>query len=438
MKTIPVSDLIIPKDRQRGRESFTPAKLASLVDSIERLGQLQPVILENDKKTLRAGERRTESIKILVEAGKRFFHDGKKVPAGHIVYVTVGDLSEADLYEVELAENIERQDLTWQERDTAKVRLFQLRRGKAEEKGEVYTMADFNREVRGPGAPYDVGLTAAIEVVKNLHNPDVAKAKSREEAVKIIRRNNESVLREALVEKLAADVGAPKSKHTLVLGSAFDNSAIIDSNSVDVILTDPPYGIDMDTMNTQSGSSSGLTHNYKDDLEYASKCVEFVAQEGMRVTKASAHAYMFCELEHFQKWQAIFQAHGWYVWPKPVIWNKSPTGSLLGAANGPRHVYEAILYAIKGRRPVNIVGADVISVPGPSANKLHPAEKPVELLARLLSWSAVPGDRIVDFFCGCGGVFPAANQFQCEVVAFERDPAHHAHAFQRMSQMEVL
>ena len=438
MKTIHVDEIIIPEERQRGRAHFTPAKLASLRDSITRLGQLQPIILENDKKTLRAGERRTVAIKGLVADGIRFMHDGKKVPAGHIVYVTVGELSEADLYEVELAENIERQDLTWQERDTAKVRLFQLRKGRAEAAGEVYTMTDFNREVRGPDAPYDTGMTAAIEVVRNMHLPEVAKAKSREEAVKIIRRNNESLLREALAEKISNEKVAPSSRHRLHKGSAFDLSSCLDTSSVDVILTDPPYGIDMDTMNTQSGSNSGLTHNYKDDLAYATECVEFVAREGMRVTKASACAYMFCELEHFQKWEAIFQAHGWYVWPKPIIWNKSPTGSLLGAANGPRHVYEAILYAIKGKRPVNIVGADVISVPGPSANKLHPAEKPVELLARLLSWSVVPGDRVVDFFCGCGGVFPAANQFQCEVVAFERDPGHYAQAFQRMTSMEVL
>lgn len=438
MKTISVSELIIPENRQRGREHFTPAKLASLRDSIVRLGQLQAVILENDKRTLRAGERRATVIKGLAEENIRFMHDGKKVPLGHIVYVTVGELSEADLYEVELAENIERQDLTWQERDTAKVHLYNLRKGRAEAEGKAYTMADFNREVRGPDAPYDTSLTAAVEVVKNMHLPEVAKAKSREEAVKIIRRNNESLLREALAEKIVNEKAAPVSKHSLHKGSAFELSSVIPSNTVDVILTDPPYGIDMDTMNTQSGSSSGLTHNYKDDLEYATDCVTFVAQEGMRITKASACVYMFCELEHFQKWEAVFQAHGWYVWPKPIIWNKSPTGSLLGAANGPRHVYEAILYAIKGKRPVNIVGADVISVPGPSMNKLHPAEKPVELLARLLSWSVIPGDKVVDFFCGCGGIFPAANQFQCEVVAFERDAGHYARAFQRMTDMEVL
>ena len=37
------------------------------------------------------------------------------------------------------------------------------------------------------------------------------------------------------------------------------------------------------------------------------------------------------------------------------------------------------------------VGADVINIPGPSVDKDHPAEKPVELWEHLLGWTVAPG-----------------------------------------------
>ena len=112
-----------------------------------------------------------------------------------------------------------------------------------------------------------------------------------------------------------------------------------------------------------------------------------------------------------------------------ALLNKSPVGSLLGRANGPRHVYETILYAIKGDRGVTRVGADVISIPGPSVNKDHPAEKPVELWEHLLGWTIAPGDRVVDFFCGSGNIFLAATNLACSAHGAERDPGHYSKAY---------
>jgi DNA modification methylase len=173
-----------------------------------------------------------------------------------------------------------------------------------------------------------------------------------------------------------------------------------------------------------------VSHDYSDDIAYATNCTSLLAREGFRVTKTNAALYMFCDIKLWSSWCDIFRAVGWYVWPVPLIWNKGNVGSLLGAANGPRHCYEAVLYATKGSRACKTL-SDVISVPSPRA-ELHAAEKPVELYLDLLSRLAVPGDAILDPFCGSGPVFPAARALHCTATGIELNDAHIATATLRL------
>lgn len=443
MRTIPIDSVIIPPDRQR--QDFDSAALSELADSIFEIGLLQAPVFENDGRTLRAGERRYRAISYLASCGRQFMHDGELVQPGHLPYTLLSDLAPHQLFKVELEENRRRVNLSWQEEARAVARLEELYRTAALEAGDAPTIAGFAREVFGDAtlpeartlrknAPED------LKIAQHLDDPDVANAKTRKEALNIVKRKQSELIEQELARQIAEKGFASEvvSPHTLYLGSAFDIAPGLPDGHFDLILTDPPYGIDMDRMSTQSGSSSGHTHNYSDDFAFAARCVELVATEGFRITRASAACFMFCDLRFFPQWSKVFEEAGWYVWPNPLIWNKSPTGSLLGEANGPRHVYETVLYAIKGRRGVNMVGADVISIPGPAANKLHPAEKPVDLYALLLAWTAIAGDRVVDFFCGCGPIFPAATRYQLLATGIEQNPAHHAKALLRKDSMSEL
>jgi site-specific DNA-methyltransferase (adenine-specific) len=430
MKLIRLDQVRITPDRQR--QTFNSQSLEALADSIQRLGLFHAILLEPDGCTLRAGERRWRALSTL---STPYVHDGQTIPPGFVPFTTTADLTESELFEIELEENIQRQDLTWQERTAAYARLFELQQRVLGDK--PLTVAEFGR-ILHPEAPLRAAKAATphLHIAKHLDDPDVAAAKTMKEAENIIRRKNESILRMELLQR----TGALPTKHRLVNESAFDFLPSLPNNSVDIIITDPPYGIDMDQMSTQSGSSSGLTHAYRDDQDYAAKCVELLAQEGARVGKASCVCYMFCDLRLWPTWAKLFEAADWYVWPFPVIWNKAPTGSLLGSANGPRHCYEAILIAIRGKRQVNFVGEDVISITGPQANKQHPAEKPVALYEKLLAWSAAPGDTVLDPFCGCGPVLPAAEAHGCFAIASELDASHYAVAATRLQSLgkEIL
>ena len=97
--TLYISINKIKSDKDQPRKSFDSEKIAELTESIKTHGIIQPLILrkiDNDQYIIVAGERRWRAAKI---AGL------KEVPA------IIMDLTESEILEISLIENIQRQDL---------------------------------------------------------------------------------------------------------------------------------------------------------------------------------------------------------------------------------------------------------------------------------------------------------------------------------------
>ena len=97
--TLYISINEIKSDKDQPRKSFDSEKIAELTESIKTHGIIQPLILrkiDNDQYIIVAGERRWRAAKI---AGL------KEVPA------IIMDLTESEILEISLIENIQRQDL---------------------------------------------------------------------------------------------------------------------------------------------------------------------------------------------------------------------------------------------------------------------------------------------------------------------------------------
>lgn len=97
--TLSISINKIKSDKDQPRKAFDSEKIAELTESIKTHGIIQPLILrklDNDQYIIVAGERRWRAAKI---AGL------KEVPA------IIMDLTESEILEISLIENIQRQDL---------------------------------------------------------------------------------------------------------------------------------------------------------------------------------------------------------------------------------------------------------------------------------------------------------------------------------------
>jgi len=92
-----------------------------------------------------------------------------------------------------------------------------------------------------------------------------------------------------------------------------------------------------------------------------------------------------------------------------------------GTGQGYSRNYEVILFATRGSRPCSRVARDVIEITA-DANKIHAAQKPVELYKYLLAMSAIPGDTVLDAFAGSGTIFKAARELFLTPIGIELNP----------------
>lgn len=438
MKIIPIASIIVPEDRQR--EEFDPEALSDLCDDICLNGLQHPPVVATTPEGcfLVSGERRFRSIRDLASAGISISYGTQSIPLDHIPVTDFGELSPRQRKILELHENVKRRDLTWQERAKAEAELHQVRSEEAAESGKVQTYVATAEEIFGKSLKgtteqsyATTQVRQAVVLAKHLADPDVAKAASPKEALKIVQKKaTEAHYREQAKQLATVQT---TSRHKLLRGDALLLLGGLEQESFDCLLTDPPYGIDAQNF----GSQISNEHKFDDSLEYWQVLMAELAKQAMRFCKPQAHAYVFCDPENFPQLKRFFQDAGWDVWRTPLIWFKRG-GMLPRPEYGPRRVYEAILFASKGQRPVTGVFPDVVDVTRVEKSTIHPDEKPTALYCDLLRRSVRPGQLVLDPFCGSGTIFLAANELQLTATGIEKEETSFAISAERLKGKETV
>lgn len=474
MKTTPISAITIKPNRQR--RDFDPTRMLELQASIEfdparpNAQLLHPPVLRTDDGALVlvAGETRLKVISDIFALGGSFICGGQlfTAEAGVIPFTDLGELSEVEAFEAELDENIRRNDLTWQERADATRKLQELRemqvrvkRAQAEAvlatlpieevpaaaakiAAELpeHTVTETAMEIHGRSdGSYREKVRKELIVAQHLDNPDVAKAKSVDEAFKILKKQEQAKQNVELAKLVGATFTA--DSHQILNINCLEYMAKVAEGPVtekfDVILTDPPYGMGADEFGDAGGKLTGVEHHYDDSLESWRILMGKWAPLSFAVTKPQAHAYVFCDFDNFHHLKALMQHAGWYVFRTPLIVHKLNSGRVPLPDQGPRRQYETILYAIKGKKPVTHIYGDVIAVDG-DKNTSHGAQKPVALYQNLLQRSVRPGDRVFDGFGGTGTLIPAAHTYKCTAVVTELNPEYYGLCLRRAQELKAV
>jgi site-specific DNA-methyltransferase (adenine-specific) len=445
VKLYPLAAIQIAPNRQR--QEFVPEALEELKNSIEARGLMHAIVVREtpDGPMLVAGERRLKAVSDLYELDTVFQYNGEFVQHGLIPTVTLGELDELEAEEAELDENIKRKDLTWQELADAHSRLHSLRQrqatrervqeqaiGTPEHLLSSHTVADTAKEIHGRSDGYfQDTVRKEIIVAKHLAtNPEVAKAKSLDEAWKVLKRSEQAEENRRLAEKVGATFKA--ELHHAIKADCLSWMEDYTGDKFDVILTDPPYGMDADQFG--DGGKDLPDHKYKDSYENWQQLMLRWTVRAFEITKPQAHAYVFCDFDRFHELKKYMQAAGWYVFRTPLIDYKTDSGRVPLPDRGPRRQYELILYAIKGDKPVTHIYPDVIPCTA-DENMTHGAQKPVALYVNLLKRSVKPGDLVLDTFAGSGTIFPAAHSLQCIATGIEQEANYYGMCLKRLQAM---
>jgi site-specific DNA-methyltransferase (adenine-specific) len=425
---------IIIADRQRTK--IPAQELKELRDSILARGLLHaPVVSkapgENSYRLI-AGERRIRAIQQIYESDQAITYDGKVFIDGELPVTRLEDMSLADLFAAELEENLMRQELSWQDRARAIARLAELERlerpaATKQEVAEAISEKLPPNPVSGqPLAASHVRATTrqAELITKNLDRPEIAKARSFHEAAQLVLKEDAAKFEAEMIRRRKATIAAqtkdPKADLIEVRqGDCLEILPKMEDKTYDLILSDPPYGLNADKQGFRGRSKEH--HNYEDNPEYAEEILLTILREGFRVTKNKANIFLFTDIDRFYYLRGAASRMGWTPWRTPIIWRKSETEGLVPwGRQGFARTYEIIFWATKGQAGLRMPLVDIIDQKRvPRHTRVHAAEKPVGLLQTIIDATTIVGDRVLDPCAGSGSTLEAAYKLQRRATGIE-------------------
>lgn len=424
MRLAQIADVRIPP---RQRLNKPASHIRDLKTSILSKGLLHAPVLSQAADTslsLIVGECRLTAMRELHEDGHIFTYDGTEIPAGAIPYSLIVDLTPADLAEAELEENLLRAALTWAEENQAKLLIHRLRQSQFPDQTRRDTAKEIAEKAGTTQVSEERNIERALLVESHLQNPRVKAAKSLKEAHRIVLDMHTAAWRTQLVKD-----GLVSVEHKVLLGDCKDIMPTLPAGSFDLVLTDPPYGIGADKMKKTA------RHFYNDSPENALEICKLIITEAFRLLKPRGQVFLFCDFEHFHDLQAHAERMAFTTWRTPVIWRKGEDGHAPWGRGGFARTYEVFLYLTKGQKDLKQTTPDIKDFRRPlRSDRVHAAEKPVDLLSHLISISTDPGDSILDPCCGSGPIFPAATKAKVRATGIEIDPEYHAQACSRLTE----
>ena len=213
-------------------------------------------------------------------------------------------------------------------------------------------------------------------------------------------------------------------RHLLCCGDAKDKDLVdklIGKTKVKAAIVDPPYGTKTVesklNFNQLKTSKIILNDDITSELDYTKFTEDWLkpiiphlaAKNGLYIFNSDA---MIFALREGMKNSGIH-------FSQLLVWIKSQ--AVIGRKDFlPMH--ELIAFGWYGRhQALRTKDKSVLFCPKPSKNSIHPTQKPVSLIRRLILNSTLPGETVYDCFAGSGSLAIAAEQTQRSSISIERD-----------------
>lgn len=182
------------------------------------------------------------------------------------------------------------------------------------------------------------------------------------------------------------------------------------NKSIDLVITDPPYSTP-----TVTAFGRKKTLNLS-DLSIQEFYFRAVRDEFERILKPNGRVFIFCDDKYYPILFGVF-----YEWQNKnlVVWDKER----IGMGNPFRKQHELIFYinreTYQYRKSGNITHYPTIMKCKNESDKLHGAQKPIELVKNLILGFSDEGEVICDPFLGSGTVALAGGQLNRRYIGIE-------------------
>ena len=203
----------------------------------------------------------------------------------------------------------------------------------------------------------------------------------------------------------------------ILLGDCLEHVKHIKNNSIDLVVTDPPYLINYKTNHRLDKDHKFCKPILNDSNE---SLITNIIAELYRVMKDNTSMYMFCSADKVdffkQELEKKFTIKNMIIWVK----NNHTAGDLKGAFG---RKYEIIFLVSKGRslfngkRITDVWSFDRVT----GKNQTHQNQKPLDLIRLCVNKHSNEGDLVLDPFAGSGTTGIACQQLNRQYILIEQD-----------------
>jgi site-specific DNA-methyltransferase (adenine-specific) len=191
------------------------------------------------------------------------------------------------------------------------------------------------------------------------------------------------------------------------------------NNSIDIVITDPPYGISYKSNRSKFDDAITKRGLLNDGADEAFTLLDKTCEVLSRKCAENSHLYFFCSWSVFSQFEKIISEY--FTIKTPIVWDKGNKGSG-DLENDWGNQTEIIIFCIQGKKTINYRRGNIVSVPRLHSSKMvHPTQKPIELINELLDVSYFKGDFVVDPFMGSGATIHACNIKSIRALGIELD-----------------
>lgn len=214
----------------------------------------------------------------------------------------------------------------------------------------------------------------------------------------------------------------------IILADCMDILRQLPDESVDLVLTDPPY-------NASNAAIACADKHYKtvnEDWDKGFIAIPFL-EECKRVLKKNGSLITFCS---FHTLEQYLNYNGMKI-QQIIHWLKSNPFPAIAKVYTPNVEYG--VWYVKGSPYVfnkKLAGQNVITtaICAGKEREAHPTQKPLELWCKLLNVHSNPGDIVLDPFSGSGTTAVACHNLGRHFICVEKFPKYHTDSVKRLEQ----
>lgn len=226
---------------------------------------------------------------------------------------------------------------------------------------------------------------------------------------------------------------------------AFEGLKQLEEESVDLVVTDPPYNIASQHKITKQGNRIVSTMEAWGEwdtyhpFDYDVMMMRLIS-ECYRVLKSGGSLYLFTAREDNGFFIRKALERGFTYQNQLALLKRNPLPHF--HKTNWRSAFELCLYVSKGKpKTFHFLSqpecVNVYPYPIPQKETAHPTEKPLEFIKRLIQVSSNEGDLVVDPFMGSGTTAVACQQLKRRFLGFEVNRRYVKLAEQRLHPSTV-